>query len=291
MTTRGRGILCRSAASPTTRSARAVIVLSGLLRRRNRAVLTPCYETLVCARIQNCSSSFGPAIRWNRLDGLGGGGFGGRGEGGRSRDWHTAEVRGELHEAMMVRMLRKTRAVVQAEDREIAQNVSRGTSTWRILERTVSHKEEPTHNDMPREWDSEQAIEYRWTIDSPKPSQFPSSRSQAQHLKTSYRAQTSRAARPAVSSAHFWSLPRGNPSLRPRRHQGFPARVDQGRRQSLSDACMHKCTMQKRIHAHARNWSNRVGSLLHDAIKVLTLHRLSACMSMRACVHAKRLCG
>lgn len=78
--------------------------LSGLLRRRNSVVLTPRYQVLVCASIQTSSSFFGPSTRWNRLDGLGGGGFGGLGDGGRSRDWQTADARDEVQEAMTARV-------------------------------------------------------------------------------------------------------------------------------------------------------------------------------------------
>lgn len=43
---------------------------------------------------------------------------------------------------------------------------------------------------------------------------------------------------------------------------------------------MPACTMQKRIHAHARIGANRVGRLLHGAIKVLP-----PSPSIRMCEH------
>ena len=58
-------------------------------------------------RIQAYLAPFASSIHCDRLDGLGGGGCGGRGEGGRSRDWHTADAGDDVHDAIVVRALRK----------------------------------------------------------------------------------------------------------------------------------------------------------------------------------------
>lgn len=83
-----------------------MISLISLMRSRNGAVLTPGSEFLLVRASRPLHSfPFGPLFHAARLDGLGGGGFGGRGDGGRSRDWHTAEALGEVHDAIMVRVL------------------------------------------------------------------------------------------------------------------------------------------------------------------------------------------
>lgn len=105
-----------------------MISLTSLIRCRNLAVLTPGSKSpFVRASGPIHSFPFGPSFRGTRLDGLGGGGFGGRGDGGRSRDWHTGEARCEVHDAIVVRVLRKVRAFVREEE-QIARSDSRATS-------------------------------------------------------------------------------------------------------------------------------------------------------------------
>lgn len=123
---RGQVIRC-SVAWPTRREA--VISLTSLIRCRNVTVLTPGSKSpFVRAPRPIHSFPFRPSFGGTRLDGLGGGGFGGRGDGGRSRDWHTAEARCEVHDAIVVRVLRKVKAFVREEE-QVARSDSRGTST------------------------------------------------------------------------------------------------------------------------------------------------------------------
>lgn len=96
-----------------------MISLTSLIRCRNLAVLTPGSKSpFVRASRPIHSFPFRPSFRGTRLDGLGGGGFGGRGDGGRSRDWHTGEARCEVHDAMVVRVLRKVKAFVREEEQK-----------------------------------------------------------------------------------------------------------------------------------------------------------------------------